>query len=114
MASSPVSGAELVDKDHALALALGRQEEEGRERDQVIHLNLCSVPVQCICTVDLSPYLYSVPVQCTCTVYLYLYLQEWQDFKEHLGSSEGMTDAQLAARLQVHPCNLYSSPGAAQ
>lgn len=54
-----LTGEHSLDKDHALAVALGKEEEAGREREK-----------------------------------------EWEQFKDQLGSSEGLTDEQLATRLQ--------------
>ena len=68
-----------------MALALGRQEEQGREREQVggslsllFNCNLCLLFLIII-------------TQC----------QEWEQYKGQLGVSEELSDAQLAERLQV-------------
>ena len=72
------------DGDRALALALGRQEEQGREREQVGFLWVWS----------------SYPTT--------FYCQEWEEYKGQLGGSEELSDAQLAARLQViKQCGSY-------
>jgi len=57
--SEPLSEDQRIEKDHALALALGREEEAARDRDK-----------------------------------------EWEKFKDHLGNNSGLTDEELAARLQ--------------
>ena len=71
--------------DRALALALGRQEEQGREREQVSFHRRCVVFI-------------SGCVDC----------QEWEEYKGQLGGSEELSDAQLAARLQVLMLRLLS------
>ena len=71
--------------DRALALALGRQEEQGREREQVSFHRRCVVFIS------------------GCVV-----CQEWEEYKGQLGGSEELSDAQLAARLQVLMLRLLS------